>query len=185
LRSAGQGSGFDVAGVIDLAGGALLMRSPAGTLDGWRAGILNGRNGGAWNGVAPNGAINSSLAATTPIGDGVGYGLGSQLGFTTIGSFAIGAADTLVRYALDGDANLDGRVNLQDFNRVAANFGAAAPFWTRGDFNYDDRVNLLDFNALAGNFGATAATPDGSPATSFAIDEQTHPRLGLRLPDLA
>jgi hypothetical protein len=185
LRSAGQGSGFDVAGVIDLAGGALLMRSPAGTLDGWRAGIINGRNGGAWNGVAPNGAINSSLAATTPIGDGVGYGLGSQLGFTTIGSFAIGAADTLVRYALDGDANLDGRVNLQDFNRVAANFGAAAPFWTRGDFNYDDRVNLLDFNALAGNFGATAATPDGSPATSFAIDEQTHPRLGLRLPDLA
>jgi hypothetical protein len=45
-------------------------------------------------------------------------------------------------------------------------------------------VNLGDFNALAGNFGAAAAAPDGSPATSFAIDEQTHPRLRRRLPEL-
>ena len=164
VRGAGQGSGFNVLGVIDLAGGALLMRAPAGTQQGWRAGILNGRNGGAWNGVAAIGAINSSLAAATPPGDGVGYGLGSEIAptTTTIGSFTIGPNDTLLRYTYDGDANLDGRVNLSDFNRLAANFGAAAPAWTRGDFNYDGNVNLGDFNALAGNFGRTVAAPDMS-----------------------
>jgi hypothetical protein len=163
MRSAGEGSGFNVLGVIDLAGGALLMRAPAGTLDGWRAGVVNGRNGGAWNGVASNGAINSSLAASTPLSDGVGYGLGSQIGITTIGPFAIGAADTLVRYALDGDANLDGRVNLSDFNRLAANFGGTNRHWTGADFNYDGTTNLADFNLLAGNFGAAVGAVGAAP----------------------
>jgi hypothetical protein len=171
-RSAGPGSGFNVLGVIDLAGGALLMRSPAGTLDGWRLGVLNGRNGGAWNGVSPIGAINSSLAASTPIGDGVGYGLGAQLGITTIGSFAIGAADTLIRYALYGDANLDGRVNLADFNRVAGNFGGTNRHWTSADFNYDGNVNLQDFNLLAANFGqAVGAAPDARPSPRRTLDD--------------
>ena len=184
-RSAGPGSGFNVLGVIDLAGGALLMRAPAGTLDGWRLGVTNGRNGGAWNGVSPIGAINSSLAHDTPIGDGVGYGLGSQIGISTIGSFAIGADDTLVRYALYGDANLDGRVNLSDFNRVAANFGGTNRHWTSADFNYDGTVNLQDFNLLAGNFGqavaagGVAGTGAGIPFTSQAAP------LRRLLPELA
>jgi hypothetical protein len=166
-RSAGPGSGFNVLGVIDLAGGALLARAPAGTQDGWRLGIQNGRNGGAWNGVSPIGSINSSLAASTPLSDGVGYGLGSQIGITTIGSFAIGAADTLVRYALDGDANLDGTVNLLDFNRLASNFGQTCRVWVQGDSTYDGAVNLLDFNALAGNFGRSVVL---APTISQSIN---------------
>jgi len=34
-----------------------------------------------------------------------------------------------------GDANLDGTVNLQDFNRVASNFGSSSGLWSCGDFN--------------------------------------------------
>jgi hypothetical protein len=49
--------------------------------------------------------------------------------------------------------NLDGRVNLADFNRLASNFGQANRDWCHGDFNYDGAANLADFNALAGNFG--------------------------------
>ena len=55
-----------------------------------------------------------------------------------------------------GDANLDGTVNLADFNRIAANFGASSGLWSRGDFNYDGITNLIDFNRLAANFGLSA-----------------------------
>ncbi len=164
-RSEGPGSALTLTGTIDLAGGALLVRAPGPTLAAWRADIIAGRNGGAWNGVSLSGSVNSSLAATTPFSDGVGYGLGSQIALTTIGSFSIGANDTLLRYTRDGDADLSGSVNLVDFNRVAANFGQSNRVWVDGDSNYDGLVNLADFNALAGNFGQFAA-----PDSEFLID---------------
>ena len=52
-----------------------------------------------------------------------------------------------------GDANLDGTVNLSDFNVLAANFGQSNRTWETGDFNEDGQVNLSDFNLLASSFG--------------------------------
>jgi hypothetical protein len=63
-------------------------------------------------------------------------------------------------YFLQGDANHDGRVNLADFNILAANFGQSNRTFSQGDFNYDGTVNLSDFNLLAGRFGQ-ALGPDG------------------------
>ena len=60
-----------------------------------------------------------------------------------------------------GDANLDGKVNAQDFDLLAANYGNFSKVWSQGDFNYDGLVNVADFNALAANFNAT---PLSSPA---------------------
>jgi hypothetical protein len=59
-----------------------------------------------------------------------------------------------------GNANLDGNVNLSDFNRLSANFGQTGP-WGAGDFNYDTNVNLADFNLLSGNFGSSGLSPLG------------------------
>src|SRR5204862_513554 len=98
--------GISLTGVIDLAGGALLSSAGGPSLTTFRNQISAGRNNGVWNGTNASGAINSSLAASTNISDGVGYGLGSQIAPTTVGSFSIGANDTLIRYTLDGDANL-------------------------------------------------------------------------------
>ncbi len=172
LKTTGTGAGLALGGTLDLAGGSMLLRAAANvpsqaTL---RAKLVAGRNGGAWNGTSPAGAVNSSLAAGSPIGDGVGYGLGSQIAPTTIGPFGIGPNDTLVRYALDGDANLDGLVNLADFNRLASNFGLSGRAWVDGDSNYDDVVNLADFNRLASNFGGAAAM----------AGQQTRSRAALR-----
>jgi hypothetical protein len=72
----------------------------------------------------------------------------------------LAADDIVIRRALNGDANLDGTVNLQDFNRLAAHFGESGTTWAEGNFNYDNMTGLADFNALAGNFGMSAA-PDG------------------------
>jgi phospholipase/lecithinase/hemolysin len=62
---------------------------------------------------------------------------------------------------LGGDANLDGTVNLLDFNALAAHFGLSGVNWLAGDFSGDGTVNLLDFNILAGNFGLSASALDG------------------------
>jgi hypothetical protein len=145
-----------IAGTLDLAGGAYLGRPGPYALraDAIRALLVRGRNGGAWNGTnSASGAIHSSLAASSPLRDAVGYGTGAQVAPASVGSFSINPDDVLVRYALEGDANLDARVNLADFNRLAAHFGAGSE-WAHGDFDYSSTVNLSDFNALAFTFGS-------------------------------
>ncbi len=61
-------------------------------------------------------------------------------------------------FFLNGDANRDRRVNLQDFNILAANFGNGLRNFTQGDFTYDSMVNLADFNLLASRFGTALGT---------------------------
>jgi hypothetical protein len=64
---------------------------------------------------------------------------------------------------LPGDANLDARVNIQDFNLLATNYNQVGKSWTEGDFNYDGRVNVLDFNLLASHFNQTQTVSGTTP----------------------
>jgi hypothetical protein len=63
----------------------------------------------------------------------------------------------LVRYTLYGDHDLNGAVNLDDFNRLASNFGQTNRRWPQGDSDYNGTVDLNDFNRLAANFGGTTS----------------------------
>ena len=55
---------------------------------------------------------------------------------------------------LEGDANLDGRVDSSEFVTLAAHFGTRFFCnWAWGDFNQDRWVNSSDFALLASNFG--------------------------------
>ncbi len=155
---------------LDVTNNALVIdHSGASPIADVRAHVASGFAGGSWNG---NGIV-SSLA--TPATLGVGYAEASALTsvpavFGTVDSTAI-----LIRFTRVGDANLDGTVNLQDFNRLAASFGATNAFWHQGDFNYDGQVNLQDFNRLAANFGQSAAgtsvTPEDWANLASAIPE--------------
>ena len=103
----------------------------------------------------------------------LGYAQASEL-FTSFPATFNGqtipeGTDTIVAYVMQGDANLDGRVNALDFNAIAANFGAANPSWAKGDANYDDNVNGLDFTAMALNFGQT--TLSLSPSLGTIVPE--------------
>ncbi len=146
--------GFSV-GTLDLAGGALLVRDGSNGGPDFRPLLTTGHAGGTWSGTGAGGSVYSSLAANSPISDGVGYGIGSEIAATNLGGFTINPGDTLLRYTLDGDANLDAAVNLDDFTRLAAAFGSGNR-WVQGDSNYDSAVNLNDFTPLAANFGTSA-----------------------------
>jgi hypothetical protein len=74
-------------------------------------------------------------------------------------------------FFLRGDANHDRRVNLQDFNVLAANFGQTNRTFSQGDFNYDGTVNLSDFNLLASRFGQVVA-PDGTTSVTPSLTKR-------------
>ena len=114
---------------------------------------------------ANTGGIFSSLGA----GYGVGYAEAAQLATVPPIFGTVDATAVLARGTRLGDANLDGTVNLTDFNRLASNFGSTTAVWTQGDFNHDGQVNLTDFNRLASNFGLSASGPEVTPEDWSAL----------------
>jgi hypothetical protein len=147
------------AGVLDLTDNGMIVDYAFSTPhDYFKALITEGYNGGAWTG---NG-IRSSTAAADAINPaalktGVGYAEndpnGGGFGYTSFLAQPVDASTVLARYALYGDTNLDGQVNLADFNQLAEFFGRSGRNWLHGDSSYEGDVNLLDFNRLAANFG--------------------------------
>lgn len=99
------------------------------------------------NNAVPDGSYTATLA-----GAGVTDPAGNPLGSDYVHPFSF----------LNGDANLDGQVNSDDFNILAVHFGQAGDFFD-GDFSYNGLVNSDDFNILASRFGATAATFAATP----------------------
>jgi hypothetical protein len=161
---------------IDLADNAMIVdHGGASPITDVKAMITNAYNGGSWNGTG----IGSGLANAST--HGVGY-IESSDAFTsfpaTFAGRAVDATAVLIAHARYGDANLDGTVNLQDFNRLAANFGQTNTDWSRGDFTYDGITNLQDFNRLAANFGLSAG-PDG------VVDPQDWAALASAVPEPA
>ena len=69
------------------------------------------------------------------------------------GQVDLGAAE----FVIQGDANLDGTVNLSDFVILRNNFGSGGLF-SQGDFNGDGQVDLADFVLLRNNFGKSVVT---------------------------
>jgi hypothetical protein len=60
-------------------------------------------------------------------------------------------SDTLVMYTYGGDANLDGKLNVDDYGRIDSNIGLGSVGWFNGDFNYDGKVNVDDYGILDSN----------------------------------
>ena len=160
--------------VIDTANGARLdlndnaaifddsTSSPLATI---RSLIISGYASGNWTGAG----ISSSLANSST--HGVGYAQASAVFTNFPATFAgqqVAATASLVRYTRYGDADLNGVVNLLDFNRLAANFNGTNKVWSQGDFNYDGNVNLLDFNKLAANFNMSLSS-DPTPGDWAAL----------------
>ncbi|MEM7682332.1 MAG: sulfatase-like hydrolase/transferase [Planctomycetota bacterium] len=76
----------------------------------------------------------------------------------------------LLDMATPGDANLDGVVDLLDFDVLAQRFGDGAVHGAlQADHNGDGTVDLLDFDVLAANFGVTNSGVVPEPATAVML----------------
>lgn len=124
-------------GLLDLAAPLLVREGSAAELT---AEILEGHNGGAWDGET---GITSSLIPGDP-------------------RLAVALIDTddgvLIDVALLGDGNLDGHVDHTDYLTLKANLGTpASAGWLDGDYDYDGDVDRLDLGVVEGNFGETVS----------------------------
>src|ERR1700733_11506604 len=118
-----------------------LIQTPTATI---RSYLSSGYNGGTWTGTG----LISSTAASTSGKFAIGYLDGDDNGATS--------GQLLLEYAIVGDANLDGTVNLTDLFTLLNNYGEIGKDWSEGDFNYDGTVNLTDLLALLNNYGQSA-----------------------------
>jgi hypothetical protein len=116
--------------------------------------IQSGRNGSTlplWDG---NGLITSQTQATGGNFTSIGVARASDVrsvtstATTTWGGQTITGIDTLVMYTYGGDANLDGKLNIDDYVRIDSGIAAGLTGWANGDFNYDGKVNIDDYTTV-------------------------------------
>jgi hypothetical protein len=123
---------------------------------------------GYWNGPG----ISSSTAAADPTH-------GTALGFIPAGSLtsfdgqSVSPTDVIVKYTYFGDADLNGRVDANDFSLIDNGYNhPGLTGWWNGDFNYDGMVDGSDYSLIDNAFNVqipetgTVAISQLSQATS-------------------
>jgi fibronectin-binding autotransporter adhesin len=149
-------------GKVDLSNNKLVTASPAGTwngsnYDGVTGLVQTGRNGGGWAGTT--GIVTSQTQAQTSNLTTIGVATASQVKGIAATDTAVWAGQTvtgsesLVMYTYGGDANLDGKINVDDYTRIDFNVPLAASGWFNGDFNYDGKINVDDYTIIDFNVG--------------------------------
>jgi hypothetical protein len=88
---------------------------------------------------------------------------------TSFNTFAGESLMALSQGLLPGDINMDGLVDVADYNIWAANVGKTGAHWAQGDLNGDGLVDVADYNIWAANVGRTASTPEPLTITALAI----------------
>ena len=78
----------------------------------------------------------------------------------------VAGTDALLAYTWGGDANLDGKINIDDYGRIDGNVGQSGSVfgWFNGDFNYDGKINIDDYGVIDGNIYR-----QGDPFTAASI----------------
>ena len=68
-----------------------------------------------------------------------------------------------MRPAISGDANLDGKVDINDLTKVLNNFlgETTGMSWSTGDFNSDGKVDINDLTTALTRFGQSISAAGG------------------------
>jgi hypothetical protein len=156
---------IDPTGRFDLSDNALIVTSgEVGSWDGAAySGITGfiaaGRGDGSWNGgggiitSAATPGSNYTTLAVARASDVLGMAptdSGSWRGQTVTGAAA------LVMFTYGGDANLDGKINVDDYGLIDFNVTLGTSGWYNGDFNYDGKINVDDYGIIDFNVAIQA-----------------------------
>jgi hypothetical protein len=152
---------FTGAGTLDITNNLLFIdfgsaADPISLIAGY---LKSGYSAGAWTGTG----IDSSSAAANP-----SYALGYSEGIDGVVA-GLTPGEIEIVYTLNGDANLDGTVNSEDFSIFSENLGQSGRGWDQGDFNYDGVVNSEDFSLFSQNLGQTASQSAAFGAVAPAL----------------
>ncbi len=124
--------------------------------------LLNGRNGGSWTGT---GGI-ASTAAASDSARALGFAEATDIGSpSAFAGQTIDDTTVVVRFTINGDANLDRTVDISDLGVLATNWQQSGRRWTHGDFNYDQIIDISDLGILATNW--QRILPPAKPASAL------------------
>jgi formylglycine-generating enzyme required for sulfatase activity len=129
-------------GTFDM-GGDVLQWNEA-NVDGSR-----GARGGCWGG-----SLSTDMQSSYR-GDFTWSNVSPYLGFRVAGAVEL------------GDANGDGKVDINDLTIVLSHFGQTGMTWSQGEFTGDGTVDVNDLTIVLANFGQSL----GSPAAVTAVPE--------------
>jgi hypothetical protein len=159
-----------LAGKLDLTDNKLVTATPVGSVNGTSytgitGEIQTGRGpagGTLWDGAT--GIVTSQTQATSGNFTSIGVATAQQVkNLPTATDTAVWAgqtvsgSDTLVMYTYGGDANLDGRITVDDYGRIDFNVGLGTAGWFNGDFNYDGKITVDDYGIIDFNVGIQGA----------------------------
>jgi len=154
---------------LDIGDNKLITKDAVGTWTGSNytdvTGLIRaGRNGGVSGNWSGNGIVTSQSSATTSNFTSVGIATAQEAkgiaatATTVWAGQTVTGSDTLVMYTYGGDANLDGKINVDDYGRIDFNVGLpGAAGWFNGDFNYDGKINVDDYGIIDFNVGIQGA----------------------------
>ena len=96
------------------------------------------------------GYLLSGALAPAVVGGSLGYADGAD-GIVA----GLNAGDFLIKPAVPGDADLNGKVDFPDLVLLARHYGQSNVGWDVGDFNYEGKVGFDDLVILARHYGKT------------------------------
>ncbi|HYO10707.1 MAG TPA: choice-of-anchor Q domain-containing protein [Tepidisphaeraceae bacterium] len=158
LSGAGRLDVNDNAVVIDYAAGTT---SPIGSFNGSAYTGIAGRIArGTW--MASTGIVSTAAAANVKhraLGTAEASEVLAFTGSATTALFAGHAVDktsVILRFTLPGDADLNGRVNGDDYFVIDSQaYNAGAKSWSKADFDYNGKINGDDYFLIDSNVSQT------------------------------
>jgi hypothetical protein len=145
-------------GRLDIQNNKIITQTAVGSWNGTNytgvtGQIASGRGtGNLWDGST--GIITSQTAAVGSNYTSVAIAQGSEVRSNSAsetalwGGQTITGTDTLVMYTYGGDANLDGKINIDDYIKIDNGIASGLNGWSNGDFNYDGKVNIDDYTTV-------------------------------------
>jgi hypothetical protein len=107
--------------------------------------------------------MTSMPAATTGLTT-LAVAVAGEVGKTTFGGVSVASSDVLVMYTYDGDANLDGEIDGDDYVRIDAGFSASLSDYASGDFDYSGNIDADDYFVIDRNFSRQGVAFSGATA---------------------
>ncbi|MEO6436673.1 MAG: autotransporter-associated beta strand repeat-containing protein [Tepidisphaeraceae bacterium] len=156
---------------FDLTDNKLILRDmPVGTFAagayGGVSGLVDAGRGSAsnaqWNGsgiiTSDTRAVNNNDLTSIGVIDASDRFPGGETTTALFAGQTVLGSDTLVMFTWGGDANLDGKINIDDYGQIDFNVGSSGSVfgWYNGDFNYDGKINIDDYGII--DFNVTAQT---------------------------
>jgi probable HAF family extracellular repeat protein len=126
-----------------------------------------------WAGGTAGGILDLNTAIPSATGWDLNCAYGVSGNGYIVGSGTIGGQTDgfLLTPALPGDANLDGKVDINDLTVVLAHYGETGTTWTQGEFTGDGTVDINDLTIVLAHYGNSSSS--SAPAAAAVPEPST------------